>query len=418
MSCSSPQRIRRTRSVLIGFLCVVSVLWPSTGAQAVPSGVEGRGGEFATAQEPPSPQAVSAASLQTAIDSLGRLDYDTRTNASRLIRRTPANQAVPALIKAVRTHEDGYVKYRALVLLTGFNDPDTALVMHEARASSNDRLRTVAYEYFEHHPDRAMIPEMLASLDTEDGEFVRPSLVRALAALGSDARVSAALVRETGRGEDFFRSAVIEALGDYKAVYAIDALAAVTKQDGPLLDDSVLALGKIGDQRALEMLAALQRTASPALQPIVAASLCLVGMQCIEEEKYLIDLLKTAGTNGQPQENVRADVTGLAALALAGRSSAAEALFDAGVHAPDSVRAPIALAVATIALRNTPVAFGLLEKASPKDAIALLAEGFDMLEEDFEKEQFFALARKTYWNAAEGSATRALMQTLIGELDF
>ena len=48
----------------------------------------------------------------------------------------------------------------------------------------------------------------------------------------------------------------------------------------------------------------------------------------------------------------------------------------------------------------------------------LLAEGFDMLEEDFEKEQFFALARKTYWAAAEGSPTRALMQTLIGELDF
>jgi hypothetical protein len=82
------------------------------------------------------------------------------------------------------------------------------------------------------------------------------------------------------------------------------------------------------------------------------------------------------------------------------------------------VRAPIALAVATIALRNTPVAFGLLGKAASKDAMALLAEGFDMLEEDFEKEQFFALARKTYWNAGEGSPTRALMQTLIGELDF
>lgn len=372
----------------------------------------------ATAQEPPSPQTVSAASLQTAIDSLGKLDYETRTSASRLIRRTPAKQAVPALVKAVRSHEDGYVKYRALVLLTGFNDPDTAMVMHEAKASANDRLRTVAYEYFEHHPDRAMIPEMLASLDTEDGEFVRPSLVRALAALGSDTRVSSALVRETRRGEDFFRSAVIEALGDYKAAYAIDVLAGVTTQDGPLLDDSVLALGKIGDPRALEALAALQRTASPALQPIVAASLCLIGVQCVEQEKYLIDLLRTAGTNGQPQENVRADVTALAALALAGRSSAAEALFGAALHAPEPVRAPIALAVATIALRNTPIVFALLEKAPSKDALALLGEGFDMLEEDFEKEQFFALARKTYWNAAEGSPTRALMQTLIGELDF
>jgi HEAT repeat protein len=414
MACSPP---KRTRSLSIGLLCVLSVLWPSADAQAVPSAVEEHGA-YAAAQEPPSPQTVSPASLQAAIDTLGKLDYETRTKASRLVRRTPANQAVPALIQAVRTHEDGYVKYRALVLLTGFNDPDTAMVMHDAKTSPNDRLRMVAYEYFEHHPSRELIPEMLASLETEDGEFVRPSLVRALAALGSDQRVSSALLRETGRGEDFFRSAVIEALGDYKAAYAIDTLAALTKLDGPLLDDSVLALGKIGDQRAFETLAALQRTAAPVLQPIVAASLCLVGAQCVEQEKYLIDLLKRAGTNGEPQENVRADVTGLTALALAGRSSAAEALFDAGAHASDPVRAPIALAVATIALRNPTFAFALLEKAPSKEAITLLGEGFDMLEEDFEKEQFFALARKTYWNAAEGSPTRALMQTLIGELDF
>ncbi len=51
-------------------------------------------------------------------------------------------------------------------------------------------------------------------------------------------------------------------------------------------------------------------------------------------------------------------------------------------------------------------------------AIALLAEGFDMLEEDLDKERFFALARRTYWESAEGSPRRALMQTLIGKLDF
>ena len=224
-----------------------------------------------------------------------------------------------------------------------------------------------------------------------------------------DPRVSAALLRETGRGEDFFRSAVIEALGDYKAAYAIDALAAVTKLDGPLLDDAVLALGKTGDQRAFGTLAALQRTAAPALQPIVAASLCLVGAQCSEREKYLTDLLKGAATSGEPQENVRADVTGLTALALAGRASAAEALFDAGAHALDPLRAAIALAVATIALRTPTFAFALLEKSPSKEAITLLGEGFDMLEEDFDKEQFFAIGRKTYWNAPEDSQTRALM---------
>src|SRR6478735_1994000 len=42
------------------------------------------------AQEPASPQATSAAQLQAAIDKLGSLDYDTRTGASRLVRRTTA----------------------------------------------------------------------------------------------------------------------------------------------------------------------------------------------------------------------------------------------------------------------------------------------------------------------------------------
>src|SRR4029453_203259 len=116
------------------------------------------------------------------------------------IRRTAASQAVPALMQAVRTHEDGYVKYRALVLLTGFNDSGTDQVMRDARTRVNDRLRTVAYEYFEHHPNRTMISGFLAALDREDAEFVRPALIRALAALGSDGGGSTALIRGSGRG--------------------------------------------------------------------------------------------------------------------------------------------------------------------------------------------------------------------------
>ena len=41
-----------------------------------------------------------------------------------------------------------------------------------------------------------------------------------------------------------------------------------------------------------------------------------------------------------------------------------------------------------------------------------------MLEEDLEKERFFAFASRTFWDAAEGSTTRVLMQTLIGKLEF
>ena len=135
------------------------------------------------AQEPAAPQAVSPAQLQAAIDALGKLDYAVRTKASRNVRRTPAAQAVPALLQAVSEHADGYVRYRALVLLTGFNDPRTKDVMRESLTSPNDRLRAVAYSFFEHTPTPALTTQFLAALDKEQGQFVRPSLVRAVAAL-------------------------------------------------------------------------------------------------------------------------------------------------------------------------------------------------------------------------------------------
>jgi HEAT repeat protein len=320
----------------------------------------------------------------------------------------------------VAEHADGYVRYRALVLLTGFNDPRTAGSMRESLASPNDRLRTVAYSFFEHNPDRAMIPDLLAALEKEQAEFVRPALVRALAALGADARVQQALVRESGRGEDFFRSAVIEALGDYKARYGFDAVTAIAKLDGPLQEDAALALGKIGDQRALETLAELQRSAPRTRQPSIAAAICLLGVNCDSHENYLIETLKFADKNSGYQDLLRGAASGLAALALAGHREAADALFEVGIPArDDSTRAPAALAVGTIALRSTPLLMSILETRPDRAAaIDLLAEGFDMLEEDLDKEAFFAFARRTYWASPEGSPARDLMQTLIGKLDF
>ena len=374
---------------------------------------------IALAQEPPAPQPVTGAQLQAAISKLGELDYATRTNASRLVRRTPSAQAVPALLQAVSEQADGYVRYRALVLLTGFNDPRTKDAMGASLTSPNDRLRTVAYSFFEHNPDRAMAPQFLAALEKEQAEFVRPALVRALAALGDDPRVRQALLREVARGEDFFRSAVIEALGDHKAVYAFDALVAVAKLDGPLQDDAALALGKLGDRRALETLAAIQRTAPRHTQPSIAAAICLIGVNCESHQNYLTEALKFADKNTGFQELLRAAAGGLGALAVAGRAEAAEELILIGVPSHDPTRAPVALALATVALRNTPLTTTLLEKRADRDnALALMAEGFDMLEEDLDKERLFALARRTFWDSPIGSPRRALMQTLIGKLDF
>src|SRR5204862_882826 len=252
------------RDSWVGFLCVLCVLCALCVLRAE---------RAASGQEPAAPETVTAAQLQAAIAKLGDLDYAARTTASRTVRRTASAQAVPALLQAVAEQPDGYVRYRSLVLLTGFNDPRTIDSMRESLASPNDRLRIVAYSFFEKNPDRAMAPQFLTALEKETAEFVRPALVRALAVLGDDARVQQALLREVPRGEDFFRSAVIEALGDYKAQYAVDTLMQIAKLDGPLQDDAALALGKVGDKRALETLVGLQRSAPRTTQPFVAAAI-------------------------------------------------------------------------------------------------------------------------------------------------
>jgi HEAT repeat protein len=308
--------------------------------------------------------------------------------------------------------------------LTGFNDPRTKDAMREALASPNDRLRTVAYSFFEHNPDRAMIPPFMTALDKEQAEFVRPALVRALASLGAVqgddvSRVRQALVREVSRGEDFFRSAVIEALGDYKAQYALDALIAVAKVEGPLQDDAALALGKIGDKRALDTLAGLQRTAPRSTQPSIATAICLLDVNCESHQSYLVETLKFSDKNPGFEELLRGAAAGLGALAVSGRTEAAKALVEIGVPSKDPMRAPVSLALATVALRNTPLTLAMLEQQPNRDdAIVLVAEGFDMLEEDLEKERFFAFARRTYWESTDSAPRRALMQTLIGKLDF
>jgi HEAT repeat protein len=228
-------------------------------------------------------------------------------------------------------------------------------------------------------------------------------------------------VREAGRGEDFFRSAVIEALGDYKAGYAFDALTGIAKLDGPLQDDAAIALGKIGDKRALETLAGLQRSAPRNAQPSIASAICLLGVNCESHENYAVEALKFADKNLGYQELLRSAASGLATLGVAGHSEAVNALFEVGIPSRDPTRSPVALALATVALRNTPLMLSILEHkadAGRAQAIELIGEGFDMLEEDLDKERFFALVRRTYWESADTSAPRALMQTLIGKLDF
>ncbi|MEW6321580.1 MAG: HEAT repeat domain-containing protein [Acidobacteriota bacterium] len=365
------------------------------------------------------PAPTSAADLAAAIDRLGDLDYPARVAAARTIRRTAAAQAVPALLRAVDEHGDGYVRFRALVLLTGFNDPRIADAMESALASPNDRLRELAYGYFEHHPERPLVTRFLDALDKEPGEFVRPAIVRALAAQGDDPRVREALTRDIMRGVDFFRSTVIEAVGDYRLAFAVPRLIDVARLDGPLQDDAVVALGKIGDARALGVLAELQRTAPETVQPAIAAAICLLGSNCGSHVGYLERVLRFGEDHPGYQELIRGAAAGLGAVAVKGDEDALRILLDVGVPSQDPLRAPLALALGLVALRNTPLMLKTLQAlADPAPAIDLLAEGFDMLEEDLEEERFFVAVRRAYWAAPEGAPMRALGEALITKLDF
>lgn len=366
-------------------------------------------------QEPP----VAAEALQAAIDQLSSLDFTTRMNASRTVRRAPAAQAVPRLIEAVTAHADGYVRFRALVLLTGFNDPRTRSVVLPLLTDANDRVRATAYVWLEHHRTPEAIPDLLKAVEREESEFVRPALLRALAAYGDDARVKTAMKQLVNRGEDFFRSVAIEALGDYKGGYAQAELARVARLDGPLQDDAVLALGKIGDKASLQVLAELQRSAPREVQPSIAAAICLLGVNCPTHTSYLADTITFAAKNSGFQELLRAAAGGLAAIAARGDEAALQILTDLGTPARDPARAPIARGIGLVALRNPQLMLrAAAREPEARGLVELLREAFDGLEEDYEEEQFFVRVRRAYWQTPEGSPERRAAGQLIQQLEF
>src|SRR5215218_6179771 len=187
-----------TRRRLAFFLVAVLICDGAAAAQLAPRAT-------------PATEKVSPAQVKSAIDLLGSIDFPVRMDAARTVRRAEAAMAIPALLEAVAGHADTYVRFKALVVLSGFNDPRIADVMLKSLDDRNDRLRAAAYGWFEHHQDLRVVPRLLAALDREEAEFVRPALTRTLAAYGADAKVREALTGLVMRGEDLFRAVVIEA---------------------------------------------------------------------------------------------------------------------------------------------------------------------------------------------------------------
>ena len=105
---------------------------------------------------------------------------------------------------------------------------------------------------------------------------------------------------------------------------------------------------------------------------------------------YLIETLKFESTIGF-QELLRNTVASLVALANTGNAQALSALVEIGIPSIDPPRAPLALGVGTVAIRNTLMMLSFLEQTKTSEgAIKLIAEGFDMLEETLRGRNLFA----------------------------
>jgi len=363
--------------------------------------------------------------LHEAIDQLAEFDYAVRVEASRALRRADPNVVRPALLHAVEHHQDSYVQFRALVLIYGLDLPDVDKVFSGALNSSNDRVRASAYEYFETFPEPDVGSQLLGALDTETSEFVRPYLVRALAANDDDSSVRERLVQDIHRGQSYFRGAVIEALGDHRALYAVDSLIPLIAEDGPFRDDALLALGKIGDRRVIQSLRQLQRDSDTKIQPIVSAAACLLDVGCDGQLSYIVDTLRYGiePSTENNQELIRNASTALSELATAGQQRALDALFELGVNASESARAPIALALGKVALRNPEIVQNTLvdaasEATMPEAELLLLRDAFDMLDEDFAEERFYVLMRQGYWEGFGSAKARAVAAAAIRVLEF
>lgn len=352
--------------------------------------------------------------VPAAIGRLGSLDYATRMNAARTVRRATAAEAVTALTAALHGSRDEFVRFRALILLTGFNDRSTPDLIRSLLTDRNDRVREVAYRWLEQHPDPMLTPTLLATLETEQAEFVRPALIRALAAVSSDAPVQRALTLEAGRGLDFFRVGVIEALGSARARWALNALHEIARVDGPLQDDTVIALARIGDPASLPIVTALPSTRADVTTAVLGAR-CLLGDDCAARLRALAE---TVTSRLATRESVRAGIAALGAVAVADDEAVTTL---AGLLGDATIRADVVVGLGGVALRSPARVLAWLERQpAPAQATAIqaLRDAFERFEEDYAEEQFFAAARAAYWAAADGSATRTLMASVIEKLDF
>ena len=157
--------------------------------------------------------------------------------------------------------------------------------------------------------------------------------------------------------------------------------------------------------------------------PIVSAAACLLDTDYENQIQYVVEALRY-GLNADSDDLslLRSASMAAAAVSMAGRQgseTALRALIDVGVEAADPVRAPIALAVGTVALRTPATMISALANRSDlRSSLLLVRDAFDMLDEDMAEERFYVLMRTNFWDEPENPVTRSVAEAAMEILEF
>ena len=167
----------------------------------------------------------------------------------------------------------------------------------------------------------------------------------------------------------------MEALGRHRGVYAVEGIVATSRLEGPLQDDALLALGRIGGTRAVAALGEFTK-GTPEAAEMIRAARCLVGERCAES---IAALVAAASSEERRQGTIRGAVDALEAIAQNRNEAALSALVTLGVK-QSALRERVAVSVASVALRQPD---WVVERIAAADAstretiITMLKDGVD-----------------------------------------
>ena len=359
--------------------------------------------------------------LKAAIDNLGKFDAATRTAAARTVRRAAASAGCARADGGGRRARGRLRSLPRAGAAVGVQRSAGARRDGSALDDPNDRLRTVAYAYFEHNKERGMAAA--AAKNARQGRRrVRPP--------GADPRARRLRRRSGGqtaltalvmRGQDLYRSAVIEALGDYHADLRAGAdhssrqaaTARCRKTPSWRWARSATSARSRSLRRCSNRRRACASRRSPRRSACSASTASRTRSSSIDTMKFAIenigfqDLLRaSARASARWRRRARQDAAARAARSPAFRRAIRRA-------------SPVALAFGTRRAAQHAARPQAARRAHgpAREPRCCCATPSTCSKRIYEEERFFATVRRGYWQAPAGSRAQAA-DALIQALEF